>query len=371
MKLFEGKTPQERKKMIAAAALGLACLVVFYFAFGRHLFRSGTTTAASAKPTPTPRGADLPKPGDLKMPSATDQQFNDTTVPISYRPGGFIAPAPGRNIFAFYEPPPPCPECVPPPTPKPTPTPTPPPPPDMDIAFLQPQNVYEGSQGFRLEIQGDKFDASSRVFFNLREVPTAFVNGQRLTADIPAAFLGKDGSLPVVVQSADGKLHSNQMMFTVQAKPKPEFQYVGMLSRKRSNNDTAYFLEKDKQIPISARLNDVVLGRFRVMSISADETLLEDVNLGFKHRLELYRPPPGTAVSTGTTPGRPGFPTRENYVPYNQPNYGGQQGNPNINGTIPGIPNNVPRTRLPNANRPPVNRPNRDDDEDDDDDPPR
>ena len=71
---------------------------------------------------------------------------------------------------------------------------------------------------------------------------------------------------------------------------KPQFQYIGMIARKRYNNDTAYFLEQGKQTPMAARLNDVVGGRFRLVSVAADETILEDVNLGFRHKLQLYRP---------------------------------------------------------------------------------
>ena len=38
------------------------------------------------------------------------------------------------------------------------------------------------------------------------------------------------------------------------APAKAGFQYIGMIARKRSNNDTAYFLEPGKQKPTSAAL---------------------------------------------------------------------------------------------------------------------
>jgi hypothetical protein len=91
------------------------------------------------------------------------------------------------------------------------------------------------------------------------------------------------------------------------------------------------------------------------MSISADETLFEDVNLGFKHKVQLFRPAPGTVTSTA--PPRGGVPRVENYVPYS----------PNTNfqvppgQSIPGIPDNIPRYVPPAANRQPDKK-----DEDDD-----
>src|SRR4029079_405895 len=100
------------------------------------------------------------------------------------------APEPGRNIFAFYEPPLPCPTC-PTPTPKPiiTPTPTPPPHPPITLAAVTPQNVYAGVNGFRLEIGGDKFDPTARIYFNGSEVPSHFISPQKMTADVPASMV--------------------------------------------------------------------------------------------------------------------------------------------------------------------------------------
>jgi hypothetical protein len=162
-------------------------------------------------------------------------------------------------------------------------------------------------------------------------------------------------------------------MFDVQPPPKPSVQYVGMRTRKRSNNDTAYFMEQGQQTPRGARLNDVVQGRFRLISIAENETVLEDVTLGFKHRVPLHKPPPGTAIS-GPAPagGRPaGF---ENYVPYNPGNPGGANPaianpNANVNTAIPGLPDNIPRYTPPPPRRPPSNTKGDVDDDDDGDNP--
>ena len=72
--------------------------------------------------------------------------------------------------------------------------------------------------------------------------------------------------------------------------------------------------------------------------------MFEDVNLGFKHKVALFRPAPGTAVSL---PPRPNIQGGETYIPYvpPNPNYqipAGQQ-------SIPGIPDNIPRYVPPNS----------------------
>ena len=346
--------------------LGFMCLVVFYFAFLRGMFSGGGTTTVTVKasPTPKPAAGQNIKPGDFELPSANDQRFEYETRPIVYRPGAFGGPDPGRNIFAFYEPGILCKVDCPSPTPKPTvvKTPEPPPPPDIQIAFLNPQSVYAGSKGFRMEIAGDRFTPDTRIYFSQQEIPSTFVNAQRMTADIPGVLITGDGQRQILAQTADGKLHSNPVMLDVQPAPKPQVQYIGMIARTRSNNDTAYFKETGKEMPIGARLNDVVEGRFRLLSISAQETILEDVNLGFRHKLPLFTPPPGT-VTSPTGPGRPGFPSRESYVPFNPP-----APSTGTNTRIPGIPDNIPRYVPPtsNANRPVNPKKDADDDEDTD-----
>ena len=124
-----------------------------------------------------------------------------------------------------------------------------------------------------------------------------------------------------------------------------------MIARTRGNNDTAYLQEQGKQTPTGYRLNDVVAGRFRLVNISSERVIVEDTNLGFRHPVELFRPPPGTASTSPTGPG--GFPNR-----------GGFPTNPQGIPGIPGIPGNIPVYRPPNRNAN-SNRPV--DDEDDED----
>jgi len=362
-----GKSPTERNKIIAAAVLGLMSLLALYFAFGRSMF-AGSSAKVTVSASPTPRGSSSGRNSDdVRMPSRQEQNLVFETTPVVYSPAGFGAPDPGRNIFAFYEPPPPCPTC-PTPTPKPTEikTPTPTPPPPMRVFNVMPQSVYAGSGGFRLEVDGEKFDPSARIYFNQVELPTQFVSPQKLVANVPASMIAGAGSPSITARTPDGKLYSDEVRISVQPPPTPQFQYIGMIARARHNNDTAVFREGSKP-EIAARLNDVVGGRFRLISISSSETVVEDVNLGFKHRLPLYRPAPGTTAAApgappGVGPARRGMPDGGVYQPYN-PN----MPNPNMQQEIPGIPNNIPRYVPPQQpGQPPQPQPQKKDDDDGD-----
>ncbi len=347
--------------------LGGACLMVLFYAFGRGMFSGGTTTV-KVKPSPSPKSGSTVRndPGKLEMPSVDDQMLDMTTQPIVYSRASFGAPLAGRNIFAFYEPPKPTPyeptpipvKSLPPPTPAPT--------PEIIIAAVNPQTVYAGSNGFRLDIAGDRFTPDTKIYFDQQELPSSFVSEQRMTADIPGVLLRSDGKRMILAQTTDGVLRSNPVMLDIQPPPRPLFTYIGMIKRKLSNNDTAYFKEVGKELPTSARLNDVVGGRFRLVSVSAEKAILQDINLDFNRiTLALYDPPPTVSsqpVQPGVRPGRGGFPIRETYTP----------GNPTLqqpatNTRIPGIPDNVPRFIPPgsNTNRMPANSKQDVDDDDD------
>jgi hypothetical protein len=361
MNPFAGKTATERNKIIAAGVLGVMALAALWMAFGGNLFGGKKTITVTASPTPKPSAAPNGRRDELQMPSVDELSQIYATIPVNYEPGNFYAPDAGRNIFAFYEPPPPTPY-----SPTPTPvfipkTPEPPPPtptPPQVIGFLQPQSVYAGSKGFRLEVNGDGFTPETRIYFNGNEMPTTFVSPQKLVTDVPANFIAGEGQIQIMVRTPDGKLYAFPVMFNVQAPPRPQMQYVGMIGRKGYNNDTAVFREQGKTSEFSARLNDVIGGRFRIFSISASETIVEDVNLGFRHKLPLLRPAPGqaTAGTTGSGGNNQFPPPGSTYNPY-------QNGQPQQQQDIPGIPNNIPRYIPPN---PPPDQKDDVDDEDGD-----
>jgi hypothetical protein len=346
MKLFGGNTGTEgtdaadRNKMIAAIVLGVLALISLYYAFGRGFFGGSTKAKTTATPKPSATPAQNTETADAPMPSQGEQDFVYATTPIVYNPGMNSAPDAGRNIFAFYEPPVPTPYSptpyveLPPNTPPPTPT------PPMLIAFVSPQSVYAGSKGFRMEVNGTKFTPDSQVYFNQNPVPTTFVTPERLMAEIPASMIANATNATILVRNPSGELYTNQVMMSVNAPPKPDFEYIGLVARKLANNDTAYFQQKGKEEPLRARLNDVLLGRFRLVSISPEETKFVDTQLGFSHTLKLFRPPPSDAP-----PDRGGFPPAT-YRPYQpQQPYQMPQQPQQVDPTqeIPGIPNNIPR----------------------------
>jgi len=215
----------------------------------------------------------------------------------------------------------------------------------MLIAFVQPQSVYAGQRGFRLEVNGDRFTPDAKIYFNQNLMPTTFVNQAKLTTDIPANMISGAGEGQVIIQTPDGKMYSNAGRLVVQPPPKPNVYFIGMISRKYGNNDTAYFVEQSKvntagTVPESKRLNDVIGGRFRIVSIAERQVVVEDTSLGFRHQLPLYTAA-GTSIGPGGRPG--GFPITSS----------------------PGFPN-VSSPVSPNMNAP--RRPGRNDDADDDDD---
>lgn len=356
MDLFKGRSASERNKIVAAIVLGVLALASLVYAFGPGLFSRGSTTTAAASPTPKPSVAPTVASGQFRLPEQSDQYFDYMTTPVTYSRGDFYAPDPGRNIFAFYEPPPPTPWSPTPivvVTPKPpTPTPTPP----YLIGFVMPQSVYAGSRGFRLEVNGDMFTPDAKIYFSQTLLPTTFVSPLRLTADVPANLIAGEGPRQIIVQSLDGKKYSQQVMLNVQAPPKPQMLYIGMYSGKFGNNDTAYFVEANKvntpgTVQQRKRLGDMIENRFRLVSISKDQVIVQDKDLPFSHQIPLYRPAPGATINTGAPTnfppsGFPGFPA--NTRP----------------GSIPGFPTTtIPAPRPNNSNRPPEKK---SDDEDDD-----
>ncbi len=342
MQLFEGKSPAERNKIILTMVLGGLAVIALAYTFGGVFFGGKKATTTSAKtPTPTP-GTNVNQPIDLK----TSDEINDlyANTPVLYSAASFFAPDAGRNIFAFYEPtiyePPPFPTAKPP-TPEVIPTPIPPREPDYILGFLNTTNVYAGSKGFKLEINGDRFTPESMIFFNEFQLQTTFVSPQRLTADVPTNLISNATNAQIIVRTPDGVKYSNPMFIQVIAAPRPQFQYIGMIARSRYNNDTAYFTEQGKTTPINGRLGDVVGGRFKLISISSIETIFEDTSLGFKYKLPLERPKAGQSATTGRQPNTQ--PTNPNFPQGFPPGFPPGTFQPSQQGDIPGIPNNIPR----------------------------
>ena len=290
MNIFAGKSPTERNKIIAASVLGIMALFSLYLAFGGSISSRQTTVTITASPSPSPSAS--PNPANLIPITVPDNEAiirEWTTTPVSFSVRNLYAPDAGRNIFAFYEPPPPTPYSPTPiPTEKPiiikppTPTPTPP----IMITYMDPQSRFAGSKTFRLQLNGERFTPDSQILFNGSQLPTVFVSANQIYADVPANLILGEGPRQISVFTPGG-LFSNQILLNVQAPPRPQFEYYGIVARKRYNNDTAYVKEQGKPDVTSARLNDVLEGRFKLVSISQNELIVEDTNLGFRHKIAL------------------------------------------------------------------------------------
>jgi hypothetical protein len=298
MALFEGKTPAERNKMIAAAVLGLLAIVFMW----RMLF-GGTTkkTPTNAKATASPaRGASAPRAGGaLAGTPEPDPSLIPPTKVVYTRvdPGSADA---GRNIFAFYVKPQPTPKPSVEDVPPATPTPTPP----LLIASLSTQSVFARTGDFQLQVSGDKFTPAVRIYIDGQELQTQVSSGQQVSTTVPAAIISSPGARQVQVRTPDGQLYSNTATLNVMQPPAPTMTFVGFIGRPGYKNETAV-LKNQKNELMSVKLNDLVEGRFRVTNISDRMVELTDKDLKVKHTLPYVEGARAGANPPGYRPPQP------------------------------------------------------------------
>jgi hypothetical protein len=287
MQLFDPNNPNEKKKMIAAGVLGLAAVLVLgYVFFGGSSTKKTTPRPIAGGPTP------IPTRGQISEVPTEDPSIYQTIVYSGFVPKVSEA---NRNIFAYYEPPPP-PIRVPPP---PTPTPTPP----VVAASLAPSDVYARTADFSLQVMGDKFTPALHVTIDGRDLPTRFINAQQLFTTVPSSLIANPGVRQVMVRSNDGKLYSDTIMLNVTPPPVPNYNYIGIIG-KRGSNDTAVLLDKGSKDVMNVQRGDLLSGRFRVSSISEKEVVLVDTTLKIRHTIAFsadnptnpqFRPPVRTS----------------------------------------------------------------------------
>ena len=276
MALFEGKTPAERNKLIVGLVLPLIALI---FVVRMLFFSSGPTrpqTTANANANRA-AAAGARVSAAQQQPATQAEENLQLMQPVVFVRAGYGGADAGRNIFAFYVPPP---KPVPPPPTEPPPTPTPTPP--MVLAGLAPSNVYAQTGNFTLQVSGDKFTPASRVYLDGQEQPTQYRSMQQLTAAVPAALITAPGSRQVEVRTPDGQLYSNNATLNVMQPPVPTYTYVGLLSRQRFN--TAVLKDQKGEL-YSVRSGDIVEGRFRVTDISDRGVEVVDKDLNIKHTM--------------------------------------------------------------------------------------
>jgi IPT/TIG domain-containing protein len=272
MQLFDPNNPNERKKIIAAAALFVVAMAVLGYVFFGGSSKAPSTNSAVAKPSPIPN----------RVAVAVKEQdpVDDPSIyrPIVYNGTILGASEANRNIFAYYEPPPPPVKVAYVPTPTPTPV------PPMSISSLSPSTVYGRTADFSLEISGDKFTPAVRVIIDGRELPTRFINSQQLFTTVPAALIANPGGRQVMARTNDGKLYSNPITLNVTPPPLPNYNFVGIIGKPRGN-DTAVLQKKGEKELLNVYRGDVLEGRFRVNSISEREVVLVDTTLKIRHTI--------------------------------------------------------------------------------------
>jgi hypothetical protein len=283
MQLFDANNPNERKKIIAAAALFVVAMAVL-----GYVFLGGSSKPPPANVAVGPRTVASPASKPTPEPSLEDPAY---LQPLPAAPPTVIAMGDAsRNIFAFYEP-----------TPRqtvevrmtpPPPTPTPP----IMITSLNPSTVYGRTADFSLEITGDKFTPSLRVTVDGRELPTRFINSQQLFTTVPAALISNPGARQVMARTNDGKVYSNSITLNVTPPPLPNYNFVGIIGKPRGN-DIAVLQKKGEKELLNLYRGDVLEGRFRVNSISEREVVLVDTTLKIRHTIpftiDTSIPPPG------------------------------------------------------------------------------
>ena len=277
MALFEGKTSSERNKMIAAIALPLLALifVIRMLFFGSPAPTGQPTANGNRRPTP-PRI----RAGQTPAPVESEDDIMGAMRPVTLERAVYGGPDAGRNIFAFYVPPPPR---IPGPGEIPTPpTPTPMPPPPLVLASLAPQSVYAKTGNFTLQISGDKFTPATRVYVEGQEQPTQYKSPQQLVATVSSTTIASPGARTILVRTPDNQLYSNPSTLNVMQPPAPTYTYVGLLKRKRS--DTAVLKDAKGEL-YSVRAGDLVEGRFRVMAVTERSVEVVDKDLNIKHAI--------------------------------------------------------------------------------------
>jgi hypothetical protein len=314
MALLEGKTPAERNKTIIAIVLGgVALISMSYMLFGgssapaKKPGSNSNSPRATASPTPRP-----PVALTATLPEDDLTGFLRPVVSTNTPPA---IPATGRNIFAFYEPPPPPtvnPSAVVEPTAIPTPTPVPP---NVMLVSVSPANVYARTGDFTLEVTGDKFTPELRIQINETEIPTRFINAQQLSANVSGSLISFEGPRQITVRSSDGQFFSNAATLNVQAPPTPNYIFVGLLGKARYN-DTALLKDKGNRELLNVQRGDILGGRFRVTSISEREVVLTDTNLKIKHQLALTTDSSGGPQAAPNNVPNSGFPNpNQRYTP--------------------------------------------------------
>jgi len=274
--------PGEKKKLIVAGVLGLVAILFLWWTFFGFGSSKPATPRATVQATRTgpqgPRGTQSAN----NQPDPT-QELSDligTLRDVNFVGTNTNVPEARRNIFAFYEPPPPQVKVAE--APPATPTPTPP----LLLASVSPSNVYAGTAQFSLEVTGDKFTPEARIYIDGRELQTQYRSAQQLSATVPASFIAGPGNRSIAVRSPDGRIYSNPLTLNVAQPPTPNYTYIGLIST-RTHVDIAILQDLSTKAVVNAQRGEMFGGRFRLTSIADKEIVFTDTNLKLTHKIKM------------------------------------------------------------------------------------
>ncbi|HEX5706204.1 MAG TPA: hypothetical protein VFX96_02840 [Pyrinomonadaceae bacterium] len=277
MALFEGKTPAERNKTIAAVVLGALALLFL----GRMLFGGSGAKTATTNTNRQTASRNANTSAAVAARQAEAERIEIAPQRVVYERTSYDGGEPGRNIFAYHVRPVGTPKpSVEVPTPEPTPT----PPPPLLLSGLAPQSVYAQTAEFDLQVAGDKFTPTARVYVEGQEIATEFRGPQTLAAKVPAQLIQSPGVRQVEVRTPDGLLYSNTATLNIMPAPVPNYTFIGYIGRQRYNNEGALLKDQRGELH-NVQINDTVGGRFRITGISARAVDLVDKELNIKHSL--------------------------------------------------------------------------------------
>src|SRR5437763_14791981 len=103
MALFEGKTPAERNKLIAAIVLPVFALIFIVYMFSGPSAPTRTTANANADRRSQTTNRQTASQQDAPATNDTGEDLANSMTPISDVPVAYGGADAGRNISAFYE----------------------------------------------------------------------------------------------------------------------------------------------------------------------------------------------------------------------------------------------------------------------------
>lgn len=285
------KRNSDKIKYIALAVLGGILVIIFIY----QIFLSApkpkpklntqlgntASTASAAKPAPA-----VPQTRNLSASAQQEaliQQMLSDVTPLNLSlisKGGDRSDKPSArgNIFGYFVEPPPPPKA-------------PDPPPPIQLQSVQPQGAVAGTpRSFTLVVTGNQIPADAQLFFDGGLRTSKRVSPTQLSTEMaPTDYaFARSINIDVKSQSEPAKFFSNQVQFSIQAAPEPQFIYKGRLGalNQPAYNYAVFELNSTKEIK-RGKVGDTIMGVWRIDAIAADSVDVTNTQYDIKRRIPL------------------------------------------------------------------------------------